>query len=190
MAVPLKFTRRRDSLRLRLDDALFYTNYRPASGRPARRPWPTTEIVRLLLPFRHGHSKIAPCASVVSDLHAPFIQVFLRHLELDRHMVLAPAISLLATLRPSGKQTGALKALKTSSREFGFWNFESEPGTNSAGAVILQRRVGKAVEPRRSSAYCWRTSSNVLTCYKCLIVEPKKKRRLARNARTLPVCSG
>jgi hypothetical protein len=103
MAFPLEFTGREVSLQPRLDDALFYTNYRSASGRPARRPWPATEIVRLLLQFRHGHSKIAPCGFVVIDLLAPFILVFLRHLELDRHNGARTRHLRLATLPSSGK---------------------------------------------------------------------------------------
>jgi|SRR5438445_829835 len=43
------------------------------------------DTFRLLLQFAHRHSKIAPCDFVLTDLNAPFILAFLRHLELDRH---------------------------------------------------------------------------------------------------------
>jgi hypothetical protein len=126
--------------------------------------------------------QIAPYGFVVTDLNAPFTLVFLRHLELDRHMVLAPAISVWRRCDLAVRKQGAVETLSGEDELSRIWflEFESEPGTNLAGAVILQRRVGKAMEPRRAPAYCWRMSSNVLTCYKCLIVKPKKKRRLAR----------
>jgi hypothetical protein len=86
-------------------------------------------------------------------------------------MVLAPAISVWRRCHLPESKQGAVETLPGEdqlSRIFGL-EFESEPGTNTAEALILQRWVGEAVEP-----------SNVLTCYKGLIVKPKKKRRLAR----------
>lgn len=42
------------------------------------------DTFRLLLQFAHRHAKIAPCDFVLTDLNAPLILAFLRHLERDR----------------------------------------------------------------------------------------------------------
>ncbi|MGB2625646.1 MAG: tyrosine-type recombinase/integrase [Candidatus Acidiferrum sp.] len=57
------------------------------------------DTFRLLLRFAHQHAKIAPCAFVLTDLNAPFILAFLRHLELDRRNSARTRNVRLAALR-------------------------------------------------------------------------------------------